>query len=207
MIVIGADTHKQTHCCAAVDGVAGQLLGELTIPARTAGFAELLACGRGLGEERIWAIEDCRHVSGSLERFLIAHGERAVRVAPKLTGPSRRGERVRSKSDPIDARAVARAALQEGVETLPAAHLDEEALAVKLLLDHREHLVRARTQEQNRLRWHLHDLWPELEVPLGGLDRPVWLERVARKLSRAEQETRVEIARELVVEIRRRTRR
>lgn len=207
MIVIGADTHKQTHTCAAVDGATGQLLDELTIPARAAGFTELVAWARGLGEERTWAIEDCRHVSGSLERFLIAHGERAVRVAPKLTGPSRRGERVRGKSDPIDARAVARAALQEGVETLPAAHLDEDSLAVKLLLDHREGLVRARSQEQQRLRWHLHDLWPELEVPLGGLDRLVWLERVAGKLSRAEQSTRVRIARELVVEIRRRTRR
>jgi len=205
MIVIGADTHKQTHTCAAV-GEAGQLLGDLTIPARARGFEKLLAWSRSLDEERVWAIEDCRHVSGSLERFLVAHGERAVRVPPHLSGASRRGERVRGKSDPIDARAVARAALREGVETLPMAHLDEEALAVKLLLDHREHLVKARTQEQQRLRWHLHDLWPELEIPTGGLDRPLWLERVARRLSRAERGTRVRIAQELVLEIRRRTR-
>jgi len=207
MIVIGADTHKQTHTLAAVDGAAGQLLGELTIPARAKGFEELLAWSRKLGEVRVWAIEDCRHVSGSLERFLIAHGERAVRVAPKLTGPSRRGERMPGKSDPIDARAVARAALQEGVETLPAAYLDEEALAVKLLLDHRQGLVEGRSRDQQRLRWHLHDLWPELEIPFGGLDRLVWLERIAGKLSRAEQGTRVRVARELVVEIRRQTRR
>ena len=205
MIVIGADTHKQTHTCAAV-GEAGQLLGDLTIPARARGFEKLLAWSRSLDEERVWAIEDCRHVSGSLERFLVAHGERAVRVPPHLSGASRRGERVRGKPDPIDARAVARAALREGVETLPMAHLDEEALAVKLLLDHREHLVKARTQEQQRLRWHLHDLWPDLEIPTGGLDRPLWLERVARRLSRAERGARVQIAQELVLEIRRRTR-
>lgn len=207
MIVIGTDTHKRTHTCGAVSAATGQLTGELTTAAREPGFRELLAWGRGLDEERIWAIEDCRHVSGPLERFLVAAGERVVRVPPKLMGQSRRGERSSGKSDPIDALAVARAALREGPETLPAAHLDERSLRVKLLLDHREDLVRARSEDQCRLRWHLHDLWPELEIPAGALDRMVWLDRLARKLSRAEQSTRVQIARELVNELRRRTRR
>ena len=122
-------------------------------------------------------------------------------------GQSRRGERSAGKSDPIDALAVARAALREGPESLPAAHLDEDALQLKLLLDHREDLVKARSEDQCRLRWHLHDLWPELELPAGCLDRTVWLDRIARKLARAEQGTRVAIARELVTETRRRTRR
>jgi transposase len=207
MIVIGADTHKRTHTCGAVFAQTGQLAGELTASAREAGFRELLAWGRSLDEERTWAIEDCRHVSGSLERFLIASGERVVRVPPKLMGESRRGERSSGKSDPIDALAIARAALREGPETLPAAYLDEDAMQVKLLLDHREDLVKARSEDQCRLRWHLHDLWPELEIPAGALDRMVWLDRVARKLSRAEQSARVRVARELVTEIRRRTRR
>jgi transposase len=207
MIVIGTDTHKRTHTCAAVFAGTGQLAGELTAAARKAGFAELLGWGRSLEGERIWAIEDCRHVSGSLERFLVASGERVIRVPPKLMGESRRGERSAGKSDPIDALAIARAALREGPETLPAAHLDEAALQIKLLLDHREDLVKARSEDQQRLRWHLHDLWPELEIPAGALDRIVWLDRIARKLSRAEQGTRVQIARELLLEIRRRTRR
>ncbi len=207
MIVIGADTHKQTHTVAAVFAETGQLAGELTASAREPGFRELLAWGRSLDEERTWAIEDCRHVSGSVERFLVAAGERVIRVPPKLMGQSRRGERTAGKSDPIDALAIARAALREGPETLPAAYLDEAALQVKLLLDHREDLVKARSEDQQRLRWHLHDLWPELEIPAGALDRMVWVEKLSRKLSRAEQVTRVQIARELVVEIRRRTRR
>jgi len=203
MIVIGTDTHKQTHTCGAVFAGTGEFAGELTASARKPGFRQLLDWGRKLDEERIWAIEDCRHVSGAWERFLIASGERVVRVPPKLMGQSRRGERAAGKSDPIDALAVARAALREGPETLPIAHLDEDALQVKLLLDHREDLVKARSEDQCRLRWHLHDLWPELEIPIGALDRIVWLDRLAR----AEQSTRVAIARELVVEIRRRTRR
>ncbi len=207
MIVIGADTHKQTHTVAAVFAGSGQLAGELTAPAREPGFRELLLWGRELNAERIWAIEDCRHVSGALERFLVALGERVVRVPPMLMGESRRGERTRGKSDPIDALAVARAALREGPETLPAAHLNEDALQVKLLLDHREDLVKARSEDQQRLRWHLHDLWPGLEIPAAALSRILWLDRLARKLSRAEQTARVQIARELVIEIRRRTRR
>jgi transposase len=207
MIVIGTDTHKRTHTCGAVFAGTGQLAGELTAPARKAGFAELLDWGRELDPERIWALEDCRHVSGSFERFLIAVGERVVRVPPKLMGESRRGERTSGKSDLIDALAVARAALREGPETLPGAHLDEAALELKLLLDHREDLVKARSEDQQRLRWHLHDLWPDFELPAGCLDRIVWLDRVARKLARAEQGARVRVSRELVRAIRERSKR
>jgi transposase len=205
MIVIGADTHKRTHTAAAVFAASGQLADELTVAARGPGFRELLAWGREIDPERVWAIEDCRHVSGGLERFLVGAGERVLRVPPKLMGESRRGERRRGKSDPIDALAVARAALREGPENLPAAHRDEAALELKLLLDHREDLVKARSEDQCRLRWHLHDLWPELELPAGCLDRIAWLERIARKLARAEQGARVRVARQLVRAIRERT--
>ncbi len=207
MIVIGTDTHKQTHTCAAAKSGTGELSGGLTAAARKPGFRELLDWGRSLDCERIWALEDCRHVSGSFERFLIDRGERVVRVPPKLMGESRRAERSRGKSDQIDAIAIARAAIEQDPSTLPAAHLDQAALELKLLCDHREDLIRSRSEDQQRLRWHLHDLWPELEPPAGCLDRLVWLERVARKLSRAEQSARVRIARELVRAIRERTRR
>jgi transposase len=207
MIVIGADTHKRTHTAQAANSATGELCGGLTAPAKAAGFAQLLGWARELDDDRIWAIEDCRHVSGSFERFLVARGERVVRVPPKLMGQSRRGQRTRGKSDQIDAQAIARAAIEQGPASLPAAHLDERALQIKLWLDHREDLVRARAADQQRLRWHLHDLWPDYEIPAGALDRVVWLDRLARRLARAEQSTRVAIARELVVEIRRRTRR
>jgi transposase len=207
MIVIGTDAHKSTHTCGAVDAGTGQLRDELTASARESGFDRFLTWGRALDPERIWAIEDVRHVSGSFERYLIAHGERVVRVPPRMMGASRKAERERGKSDAIDALAVARAALREGPENLPTAQLDEEALQIKLLLDHREDLVQARSDDQRRLRWHLHDLWPDHEIPDGALDRFVWLDRIARRLARAEQTMRVVIARELVVELRRRTRR
>jgi transposase len=48
---------------------------------------------RGLDDERVWAIEDCRVVSRRLEQALLAAGERVVRVPPHRMGASRRGER------------------------------------------------------------------------------------------------------------------
>jgi transposase len=196
MIVIGADPHKLTHTAAAVDAGIGELHGHKTAAARAHGHAELLAWARELDAERVWAIEDCRHVSSHLERFLVGHGERVVRVPPKLMGESRRGERTAGKSDPIDAQAVARAALREGVDSLPSAQLDREAHEIKLLTDHREDLVGERTRIQNRLRWHLHELWPELAIPVAALDRAKWLDSVGRRLARAEQTARVRVARD-----------
>src|SRR5262245_24566003 len=110
---------------------------------------------RGLTAERAWAIEDCRHVSRRLEQSLLATGERVVRVPPKLMGSSRRSEREAGKSDQIDARAVARAVLKEGVERFPVAHLNEAAMEIRLLADHCEDLVAERTRAQNRLGWHV----------------------------------------------------
>jgi transposase len=71
---------------------------------------------------------------------------------------SRRAARGRGKSDSIDAIAVARAALREGLDALPAAHLDGPELDLRLLVDHRERLVRARVALNNTLQWHLQGM-------------------------------------------------
>jgi transposase len=205
MIVIGTDTHKRTHTCGAVDALTAAARGELTVPARKGSFGKLLRWARKLDGDRVWAIEDCRHVSGALERFLLARGERIVRVAPKHMAGARRSSRERGKSDSIDAFSVARAALKEGIENLPGAHLDGAALDIRLLVDHREDLIHSRTGDQQRLRWHLHDLWPELEIPAGALDTAKWLGKASRRLARARQTTRVLVARELVRQITART--
>src|SRR5215204_3958134 len=124
MIVLGADTHKRSHAIAAVAAATGELVGEQTIQVGRRGFGALRRWARGFGGERVWALEDCRHVSGSLERFLIERGERVLRIPTHLSAGARKRARQRGKSDPIDALNVARAALQEGLETFPAAHLD-----------------------------------------------------------------------------------
>jgi len=106
MIVLGADTHKRSHTVAAVAAATGELMGERTVQVGHRGFEALLRWARGLAGERVWALEDCRHVSGGLERFLIARGERVLRIPTHLSAGARKGARQRGKSDPIDALAV-----------------------------------------------------------------------------------------------------
>jgi len=196
MIVLGADTHKRSHTIAAVAAGTGEVLGEKTVPVGARGFASLLVWARGLEGERVWALEDCRHVAGSFERFLIGRGERVLRVPTKLMAGARRAGRERGKSDSIDSVAVARAALREGLDGLPTAQLDGPELDIRLLVDHRERLVRQRVGLNNTLQWHLHDLWPELALPGGALFSAKWSTRVGRRLARAEQTMRVRIARD-----------
>src|SRR4051794_16012334 len=111
-----------------------------------------------------------------LERDLLAAGERIVRIPPKLMAHARDAARTYGKSDPIDALAVARAALRE--DGLPVAHLDGPEREVRLLVDHREDLLAERTRTVNRLRWHLHELDPEWDPPARSLDRVGNLDRI-----------------------------
>src|SRR5919197_2754748 len=111
VIVIGVDPHKQTHTGAAVEDTTGELRGERTVKARRQGHEQLLEWARSQASERLWALEDSRHVSIALERFLLASGERVVRVPPKLMAGTRPPAREPGQSDAIDALAGARAAL------------------------------------------------------------------------------------------------
>jgi transposase len=124
-------------------------------------------------------------------------------------GASRRGEREPGKSDQIDALAIARAVVKDGVERFPAAYLDQAAMEIRLLSDHRKDLVAERTRVQNRLRWHLLELCPELERSLGrgSLAHPRQLARADRRLRRLPACARVRIAREQITQLRDLTRR
>ena len=70
MIVIGADTHKGSHTLAAVDEGTGRVRGSREIKADDGGHLAAVRWARGLDEDRVWAIEDCRHVSRRLEQAL-----------------------------------------------------------------------------------------------------------------------------------------
>ncbi|MCI0689519.1 MAG: IS110 family transposase [Sporichthyaceae bacterium] len=206
VVVLGIDVHKGTHTTVAADE-CGRVLAERTVRATDAGHEQLILWARRgwPRADRLWAVEDCRHVSGRLERALLAAGERVVRVPPKLMAGVRRSARTRGKSDPIDALAIARAALRE--PDLPVAAHDAASREVKPLVDHREDLVNTRTQVINRLRWHLHDLDPELDLAERSLDRYVVLDRVAVWLADKPDTVQMQICRELIADITALTRR
>lgn len=201
MITIGIDPHKRTHTAAAVNGATGELLGELTVDASDGGHERLVDWANDVaeGRELQFAVEDCRNVSGRLERALLASGERVVRVPPKLMAKVRSSARRHGKSDSIDALAIARAALRE--PELPEATDDPRLRELRLLVRYREDLVRERTVLSARLRWLLVDLDPALEPTARGLSLEPTRRGLANRLARREQTVQVRICRELVARI------
>lgn len=198
MVVVGIDAHKRTHTAVAVDEI-GRQLGTRTIAATTEGHLELLSWAKSLGAELRFAVEDCRHLSRRLERDLLGAGQQIIRVPPKLMAQARDAARTYGKSDPIDALAVARAALRH--EDLPVARLDGAARELRLLVDHRDDTVAERTRVINRLRWHLHELDPSFEVAARSLNRLVTLAKVEGFL-RGHDGVVAEIASDLVAQCR-----
>src|SRR5215213_8233685 len=183
MITLGIDAHKRSHTVVAVDELGRQRAAKTTTATTTADHLELLRWAEALegGHERAWAVEDCRHLSRRLEADLLAAGERIKRVPPKLMAQARDAARTYGKSDPIDALAVARAALRH--PDLPVAQLDGPARELRLLVDHREDLVADRTRAINRLRWHLHSLDATWDPPAKTLTRLAHLDRIATRLA------------------------
>jgi transposase len=180
VVMVGVDVHKDTHCAVAVDQVGRQLGRDRTFRTTDAGCLQLLRWAREHAQQQqaelVVAVEDCRHLTTRLERVLLAAGARVLRVPPKLMAGARQSARTRGKSDPIDALAIARAALRE--PDLPVAEHTHASRQLKVLGDHREDLIGMRTAAQNRLRWHLHELDPGIDPAKRGLDRTVELDRV-----------------------------
>ena len=181
MVVLGIDAHKRTHTVVAVDALGRQLGTRVTTSTSTAAHLDLVVWADQFGSGRVWAVEDCRHLSRRLEADLLAAGEQIVRVPPKLMAHCRAAARTYGKSDPIDALAVARAALRE--PGLPAARLDGPERDLRLLTDHREDLVAERTKMINRLRWHLHELDPGWDPPCRSLRGHKNITAVAARLA------------------------
>jgi transposase len=197
VIVIGADSHKRTHTVVAVDQV-GRRVGERTVKTTSDGHFALLEWS-AQWPEVTFALEDCRHLTRRLEQDLLAAGQRVVRVPTRLMAAARRGARRPGKSDPIDAEAVALAALRH--QDLPVAELDGPTREVKLLVDYRRDLVRQRTRVANRLRWHLHELDPSLQIPSPGLRRYKVIDELAARLAGMEG-TVARLARQLLARCR-----
>lgn len=199
MVILGIDAHKRTHTVVAIDGTGRQLGVKTTVATTTEAHLELVRWADRFGSDRTWAVEDCRHLSRRLEADLLAAGEAMLRVPPKLMAHARDSARTYGKSDPIDALAVARAALRE--PDLPCARLDGPSRELRLLVDHREDLVADRTAHINRLRWHLHELDPSWDPSPGSLSRYRRLDAVSERLEQMEGMV-ARIARDVVARIR-----
>jgi transposase len=162
-VVIGVDVHKRTHTVVAVDHL-GRKLGQKTIATTSRGHASASRWARAkFGDDLVWGVEDCRGLTGRLERDLLDEGFRVVRVPPQLMSHVRASSREPGKSDPIDALAVARAVLRE--PDLPLAFHNPVSWELQQLVRRRDDLVGIRTATINRLVGRIHQLDPEKKTP------------------------------------------
>ena len=113
-VLLGINVGKRTHSAVAVDQTGAEL-GARHLRATHAGYRQLVRWAhlRWPDTELTFAVEGCGQASSGLEWALLTVGERVVRVPPKSVAAPRAPARRRGDSDPVDALAIARAALAE----------------------------------------------------------------------------------------------
>ncbi|GJF09497.1 hypothetical protein NGTWS0302_23940 [Mycolicibacterium cyprinidarum] len=177
MAIVGVDAHKRSHTLVAIDQ-SGRKLAEKVADTTSSGHLKAIRWARKrFGADLVWAVEDCRQVTRLLEKDLLEANYPVVRVPTRLMARTRASARTRGKSDPIDALAVARAALRE--PGLPTAKHDEASRTLKLLVDRREDILGQRTATNNRLLWRVHELDPDRTLAPSALSYRVHQEEIS----------------------------
>lgn len=161
---VGVDSHKRSLAVATVDEL-GRELGHREFTNDVAGHRQALRWARSLGSEQIYGIEGSGRYGAGLAEYLLSAGEDVYEVPPFLSHRERKKAPSRGKSDRSDATAIARiVARGEGLVPLRGARLHED---LRLLSDHRDQLIRYRTQVANRVHKDLSIVHPgyERKVP------------------------------------------
>lgn len=144
-VVVGVDTHVNTHSVAAVDARTGAVLSELTVEANADGYAQLVEFADEYAVLRAWAIEG----TGGHGAGLTRHLQHREEVVVELDRPERAQRRNGAKSDPLDAIRAAREALGRARLGTPRSGGDRQALSV--LLAARRSAVQAATDAQRQV--------------------------------------------------------
>jgi transposase len=156
-VIIGMDPHKRSATIEIIDG-RERVLAQGRFGTGSDGYRAMLAAGRRY-PQRVWAVEGCNGIGRHVAQRLVADGETVVDVPAKLSARARvfasgQGR----KTDPVDAHSVAVAALR--TTGLRQVTVDDSTVALRLMVDRRDWLGRARTDTVNRLHALLLDLVP-----------------------------------------------
>ena len=182
-LVIGVDTHKDTHTAAVVTAVSGAVVTQVTVPATPAGYRQLLKLADEQPGQRVWAVEGTGGYGAGLTRFLAAHQEQVV----ELDRPKRAARRHGAKSDPLDAIRAAREALGRQQLAQPRAAGQRAALSVRLAA--RRSAVQATTDAQRQLHALVVAAPDLLRGRLRGLTTPRLVATCGRLRMRADWDT------------------
>ena len=127
-MVVGVDTHKDSHSAAAVDG-QGRVRATLEVAASGSGYRSLLRWAARLPGSRCWAVEGTGSYGAGLASYLAAQGELVL----EGDRPKRRARGAAGKSDQLDAIRVALEALSREHHAQPRSRGQREAIRVLLL--------------------------------------------------------------------------
>ncbi len=192
-VVIAVDPHKASWTAAVID-TAMQPRDVIRVDVSPAGYQQLRRFARQWNDP-VWAIEGAAGLGAPLTQRLAADGIAVIDVPAKLaarvrllsTGHGR-------KTDEADAVSVGIAALT--ATRLNTAAVDAAIIAMRALVEHRDDLVKTRTQTVNRLHVLLTHLAP------AGAPRGLTADRAADILRRIRpRETAAKTLRSLAVDL------
>jgi len=172
-IVIGIDTHKDIHVAVALDHL-GVRVGQLVLPATTAGYAQLEKWCHQHGVPTTFGVEGTGSYGAGLTRFLRHRDHHVV----EINRPDRAGRARLGKSDPIDAEAAARAVLSGTALSVPKSGTGHVEL-IRMIKVARDTAVRARSQALITLKTVIITAPAELRETLDGLAAKPLVERCA----------------------------
>lgn len=143
-VVIGVDTHLDTHSAALCSALTGAVVAEIVVPANAGGYESLVSFANEHSGLRAWAVEG----TGSYGAGLTRHLAKSEELVIELDRPQRAKRRNGAKSDPLDAIRAAREALFRTKLATPRAVGLRQALSV--LLAARRSAVEAATDAQRQ---------------------------------------------------------
>jgi len=186
-VMIAVDPHKASWTAAAVDASL-QPLGTIRVPVSRSGYRALRQFARRWAHVE-WAVEGATGLGAPLTTLLIHDDVAVVDVPAKLVA------RVRL----LSTGSVGIAALT--AQALTATRMDAAVTALRAIVEHRDDLVKMRTQTVNRLHVVLTHLVPAGASPRLSADGAAQLLRGVRPHDVAGKTLR-SLAADLVAELR-----
>jgi len=149
--IMGVDTHAKTHTISILAAATGGEIACEQFPSTAGGIGRAIAwAARRTGGDlaALWVIEGIGSYGAGLARA-VADAGYEVAEAPRINARSRRGT---GKSDPLDARAIAAAALPVATDELRRPRRDDGVRgALRVLTTAREQMAGERTMNVNAL--------------------------------------------------------
>ena len=139
-VILGVDTHRDTHAAVLVDPL-GRVVASETFATSRRAMRALIAWARRRGTVRRAGVEGTGSYGAGLTRALRLEGIEVIEV----TRAARVGGRHRGKSDTRDAEAAARSVLSGQATAEPKAR-DGIVESIRVLRNTRASAVKARTQ-------------------------------------------------------------